>query len=342
MRYFCTYFDHRYLPQGMALYHSLKEHCPSFHLWILCLSPEAYEILSRKSLDSVTLLRLEDVENGDDELLEAKNNRSLVEYYFTLSPTLPLYVLNHFTEVDIITYLDSDLYFFADPEPIFDEIGDNSVGIIAHRFPPRLKHKEVYGIYNVGWMSFRRDKNGLGCLEWYRDRCNEWCYDRVEEDRFADQKYLDRFEQLFQGVHVIQHKGANLAPWNVENYKITEKNGQIYADEQPLIFFHFQGLKKLTFFLYDPGFAGYRTKFLSIVRNKIYFPYIKALEEIEYKFRVNARSGEIREGPRYKSFRTAFPQLFRFLRISKRMVKIVYANSFVLVTNKKTLQWTFK
>jgi hypothetical protein len=334
MRYFCTYFDHRYLPKGLALYHSLEEHCPSFHLWILCLSPEAYEILSGDRLEYVTLLRLEDVENGDEALLEAKKNRSLVEYYFTLSPSLPLYVLNHFPEVDVITYLDSDLYFFADPEFIYDELGTHSVGIIGHRFPPRLKHMEVYGLYNVGWLSFRRDNNGLACLHWYRDRCNEWCYDRLEGDKFADQKYLDKFEQLFEKVHIINHKGANLAPWNIDNYKISWNNGQVYVDEQPLLFFHFQGFKRVASSLYDSGFTGYKSKLLKIIRDDIFSPYVETLRKYGAFAKYNKSSMLRWGGTRYKFLRNSLPLLFHFLKKAKWIAQIVFAKSFIFVTNR--------
>ncbi len=111
--YFCTYFDHRYLSRGLALYYSLRKHCSSFKLFILCLSQECYEILKqRKELENVLLLQLNEIENGDEELLKAKQNRSLIEYYFTITPSFILYILNNFNEVDFLTYLDADLYFF--------------------------------------------------------------------------------------------------------------------------------------------------------------------------------------------------------------------------------------
>ena len=341
MNCFCTYFDHRYLPRGMALYRSLKEHCPDFKLWVLCLSCECYEILNQLNLHSVCLIPLEDIEEGDKELLKAKGNRSLVEYYFTLTPSLPLYILNHFSEVDLITYLDSDLFFFSDPKPIYDELKGKSIGIIGHRFPHRLKHSrlrywEETGDYNLGWVSFRRDKNGQNCLRWYRERCNEWCYDRVEGEKYADQKYLDKFQELFAKVHVIRHKGANLAPWNIDNYKIAENNEQIQVDGQPLIFFHFHAIKKLTPFLYDSGFASYQAEFLKIVRDKIYLPYIKSLENGQNSIHLTANNGpSIRGHTRYERFEKALPRLLTFLRTCKRIARIIYTNSYIFVTNPK-------
>jgi len=50
------------------------------------LSRGCYEILKQKRLENIFLLKLEDIERGDDELLKAKSNRTLVEYYFTLTP----------------------------------------------------------------------------------------------------------------------------------------------------------------------------------------------------------------------------------------------------------------
>lgn len=199
-----------------------------------------------------------------------------------------------------------------------------------------MRHLEEKGVYNLAWVSFRRDRNGLDCLRWYRERCNEWCYDRVEGDKYADQKYLEKFEDLFAKVHVIQHKGANCAPWNIENHKITEKNKQIQVDGQPLIFFHFHALKKLTPFLYDSGFAGYQAKFLKIVRDKIYLPYIKALEEVGHSTHLTANNEptEIRGRTKYERFQKALPRLFDLLRTYKKIARTICTNSYMLLPQK--------
>ncbi len=281
MYYFCTYFDHNYLCQGLALHQSLQQHCKDFQLYVLCLSKECYEILSTLSPSQMILLKLEDFEAGDGELLKAKSNRSLVEYYFTCTPSLPLYILKNNPRIDMITYVDADLYFYNDPKPVFQEMVGQSIGIIAHRYPDHYKAMEVCGVYNVGWLSFSNDDNSISCLKWWRDRCIEWCYKRVEGDKFADQKYLDDWAKLFKKVRVIQHKGANLATWNIENYKVKFIDDRLWIDNEELIFFHFHGLRRLTNLFYCVGY--HQTKINRVIRKKIFKPYFETLREINSK-----------------------------------------------------------
>jgi hypothetical protein len=289
MNYFCTFFDINYLPHGLALYQSLKEHCPEFRLWTLCMDSDSHEVLSQMALPELRLIKLDDFQRGDESLLRAKQNRSKLEYYFTCKPSLPLYVLNNFPEVDLITYIEADLYFYSDQEQIIKEIGDHSIAIIEHRYAPQYKEMEICGKYNVGWLSFRRDENGLACLNWWRDRCNEWCYKRHEDGKFADQKYLDDWLARFKNVIVIQHKGANLASWNIENYKISGENHKIWIDGQELIFFHFHGFKQLTKSIYSPGY--HQTKANKFIRDNIYRRYLQADLRIRNELKVKESYG---------------------------------------------------
>ncbi len=210
-----------------------------------------------------------------------KKNRSRIEYYFTCTPSLPLYIFRRQPEISMVTYLDADLFFFDSPAPLFDEIADNSIAIIGHRYARRLSRRSRYGSYNVGWISFRGDENGLACLNWWREMCLEWCYDRFENGRFADQKYLDAWPDLFQNLVVLQHKGANLAPWNINNYRISYRDNKVWVDEDPLVFFHFHGFRQVLSWLYDTNFAGSRAKLTQEIKQHIFAPYIHALSEVK-------------------------------------------------------------
>ena len=309
MRHFCTYFDINYLDRGITLYRSLEQHVPEFTLFVLCMDNHVEKALSKLDLSNITLIPLESLESDDPALLNAKANRSRIEYYFTCTPCLPLFILKNFHGIDIITYLDADLFFFNSPEPLFQEMGGCSVAIISHRFPSKLKHFEQHGVFNVGWVSFRNDSSGLKCLEWWRQKCIEWCYDRVENGKFADQKYLDDWPQRFEGTRILGHLGANVAPWNLDDSEFSYQNGKISINGNELIFFHFHGLKRVFYRVYDPNFRPYglRLSEMPQVRRLIFEPYIKALKISATLIKAFNRSVKIGigAGARYNFSRNA-------------------------------------
>jgi hypothetical protein len=155
-----------------------------------------------------------------------------------LSPFLPHFLFAH-TTADRITYIDSDLYFFTSPRPVLEQLGDASVAITPHRFSFEFRNHIMFGRFNVAWLTYRRCTEGLDCLNTYKADCAAWCYDRVENARFGDQKYLDAWPGRYPSLKIIEHKGFNLANWNMHNYMIRFKNGLVMIDNDPLVFFHF-------------------------------------------------------------------------------------------------------
>jgi hypothetical protein len=281
---YCTYFDHNYLSRGLALYHSLQRHAPGSRLWVLCLSEECYQTLVALSLPDLLAVPLADFEAADPEVAATRSNRSTLEYFFTCSPAWMLFVLGREASADWVTYLDGDLFFFESPAVIYDELGDAAVAIIPHRYTAKLAKLRKFGIYNVGWVGVRNDPEGVAVIGWWRERCIEWCHDYVDEGRFADQGYLDSFSRLSGRVKVIENVGANLAPWNIGNYRLDFRDQRLMIDNtHPLIFFHFQGLRKgLRWFIFN-SHRAYQAPFSRQVRNHIYKPYVDELLAIEKK-----------------------------------------------------------
>jgi hypothetical protein len=281
-RVYCTYFDHNYLSRGLALYQSLQRHAPGSRLWVLCLSEACHQTLVALALPDIIPVRLADFEAADPEVAATRASRSTIEYYFTCTPAWMLFVLAREAGAEWVTYLDGDLFFFDSPGIIYQELEDASVAIIPHRYPPKLARLRKFGTYNVGWVGARNDADGTAVIQWWRARCIEWCHDVVDGDRFADQGYLDSFPRLFSRVRVIENIGANLAPWNIGNYRIDFRDGLVLIDtDRPLVFFHFQGLRKAMRWFIFSSHRVYRAPFSSVVRNDIYKPYVDELLAIE-------------------------------------------------------------
>ena len=243
-RYFCTLFDSGYLLKGLAMIRSLKHFCPDMKIYVLCMDEKRKSILERLNLPFVICITLAEVEN--EELLVAKADRGVAEYCWTLSSCFTWYVMQNYSEIDLLTYVDADLLFYSDVQPLFDEIGDASIAIIEHRFTERLKDREVNGRFCVEWVGFRRDDQGLACLSRWREQCIEWCYYRLEDGKMGDQKYLDEWPSRYSTCHIIMHPGAGIAPWNYAQYHFGKViNGSLTVDSAPLIFYHFHQFQLL-------------------------------------------------------------------------------------------------
>ncbi len=238
--HFCTYFDRGFLVHGLALASSLREHCPRHVLWVLCLDTYTEQALAPFASPQLRLISLSQLEDFDPELAGVRHQRKLIEYYFTLSPCWPRFLLQTNPQIERITYLDADLFFFKAPACIFEELGDASILISEHHFPRYLEHHLRFGRFNVGIQVFVNDAVGNACISHWRKQCLEWCQDCVEAGRYADQKYLDQWPGLYQSALVItQHRGVNLAPWNWVSSDVSWRQGHPEFNGNPLIVFHF-------------------------------------------------------------------------------------------------------
>ena len=276
-RVYATCFDHRYLPRGLALIESLRRHGCNDPVFVLCFNQLAMDAMRKLALDNVRLVDFAELEAVYPGLAAARENRATIEYYYTCTPAITEYALLQTPEASAVAYLDADLWFFDDPELVFGLMGEAPVAIIPHNFAPSRKSAERFGIYNVGWVGFARSSEGLNCLAWWHERCAEWCYGRIDGDRFADQGYLNHFAQVAAGTRILTHKGVNTAPWNIDNYQVSSRDGRVWLDGDPLIFFHFHGVDRHLGIFYFDNHRLYGAQYNAIIRNHLYRPYIAAL-----------------------------------------------------------------
>lgn len=271
MKVFCTLFDSNYLSRGLACYESLASHTSDFLLYVFAFDDLSFHILTKMKLPNLKVIGLHEFE--EEALLKVKPTRSKVEYCWTCTPSVIDYVFKKYGH-DNCTYIDADLYFYKDPSILFEAMGDNSVLITPHYYSPEYDQTATSGIFCVQFVTFKNDEAGREVLSWWRNACLDWCYDRMEDGKFGDQKYLDGWPEKFRKVYVTQNQGEGVAPWNIQAWR--------KEDLHKMIFYHFHGIKLFGFYAYKGAY-----KFPSWSDSDIYLPYINVLQKIEDQLMQN-------------------------------------------------------
>ena len=248
---FVTLFDYNYIERGLTLYYSLISVCNNFTLYVICFDNKCYMNLYNLHLENLVLINYSDFE--DDLLRIAKSNRNKREYFWTCSSFGIKYVLENYN-LDHLTYIDSDLFFYSDPSSVINSFlqSGNDVAIISHRYSNHYENKyfsKKYGKYCVEFNSFKNTKNGLDILNWWCQKCYESCPEKPRKGAFGDQKYLELFEVKFSGVLIYNDFGLGIAPWNIDDYKYISNNIIENKNDKTsgtIIFYHFHSM-----FLFD-------------------------------------------------------------------------------------------
>jgi hypothetical protein len=239
---YCTVFDRRYAARALAMYRSLERWDPGFVLRAVCMDSASSDVARRLALPNLRITPIEEIEHADGALGAVRAGRTIGEYCWTAKPAVCRYFMETEPDLELLTYFDADLFFWSSPAPLFAELGNDSILLIPHR--TLSETEQTVGVYTGGWVTFRNDARGQAAVRWWRERCLEWCYDRVEPGRFADQKYLDDWPTRFEGVRVSALAAAGLGPWNETRHQVSPApdGGPLLVDGAPLIFFYHSGI----------------------------------------------------------------------------------------------------
>jgi hypothetical protein len=297
---------------------SIRQNDDASEIFVLCLDEASHSFLTTEPVLGLIPLTLQDLLRKHPELQKIQSERSRTEFIFTAGPTFLSHIMQHHLDpLDVLVYLDADLYFFDRPALVLDELGSSSVGIIEHRYPKKLGAKLAkYGRFNVGWVGFRNDPQGIHVLNWWAERCLEWCSDVPQGDgRYADQGYLNAFPD-FASVQILQSPGFNLAPWNTGSHQITKTANGIHVDDSRLVFFHFHGIRE-TRRWYITSQLLYKSPTSRALMEGVYKPYLSHLKAAEMRAFGDIQQTAPRAAKRGNGIRGTF------FGLQKRLVTVV-------------------
>lgn len=287
---FCTLFDSNYLDKGIALIRSLERVARDYEIYIYAFDQKTYDVLGKMDLYHVDLVLFEDIIT--DGLKDIREKRTRAEFCWTCTPFIIEYTMERY-KVEMCTYIDADLYFYADPNILIDEMfnAQCSVQIVEHRFPRTKTYKAIEqgsGRFCVEFNTFVNDEKGRKVLRWWREQCFDCCSSDWNTGSFGDQKYLDVWQEKFGGVNILQDHGGGVAPWNIGRYVMEEieADGHISFREREtgeryrLVFFHFHDLHVISEDKVDINIHLRHKKIDKRLVQAIYPVYIKDLMEI--------------------------------------------------------------
>lgn len=250
MNNFCTVITADYLPYAKQLYISLSENF-SKGLILHVLVSDGKEKL-KLPLESEFLQNMK-FYNGDEIKLPmadklhqkyAKNNMDA--YRWSMKSVFIKFLLQQNT-VEKIIYLDSDIHFIGNGDFLFEMLSEYRFLITPHwrcASNPQADFVNFQlnfteGIYNGGFIG--ANKNSFEILDFWSNCCLANCEINRENGFFVDQKYLDILPSRFEGIRRVEHKGCNLAGWNMIECPRSENDSselKIDGDFDP-IFIHF-------------------------------------------------------------------------------------------------------
>lgn len=272
MRHYCTLFDSKYLPQGLALYESLKNHSSErFALWVLAMDKECETVLREMQLPCTRIVDREWFERQAQFAI--KPAQTWQEYCWACASVFTDHLMricesDEYETFEAFTYIDADCYFFSSPEVIFDEIADRSIAVIPHRLAENDQKERLSknGQFNVSLVHFKNTPVGRECLSTWAAQVRERCSAEVG---CGDQKYLDAWPAKYgDELAVIQNIGAGVAPWNLANYTLTEGPK---VDGKDVVFYHYHELKRV-----ESGFRWTNYQLRDQDVELIYLPYKNA------------------------------------------------------------------
>lgn len=236
-----------YLPKAAALAHSVKRVHPeaTFHV---VLSDDAPDLAPRVTgaFDSIINIRDLPIENLSRFIFRHR----LVELCTAVKGTAFQHIADRFG-AERVYYFDPDIIVTNRLDGLERALDVGSVLLTPHSIEPETDPMAVVdnelcclrnGVYNLGFLAVRMNRDGRKFIDWWADRLRTYCYAEVENGLFTDQRWVDLAPAIFDDITILREPQYNVSTWNLTHRRATgEAPYGIEINGRPLAFYHFSG-----------------------------------------------------------------------------------------------------
>lgn len=242
MNYIFTVCSNNYLAQASVLGRSIRKHeAGSKYIVFLCDEKD-----SRVDYDTIAdeVIEVAKIEPDFSELVLKYN---IIELNTAIKPRAVEYLFETLKAEKVI-YLDPDIKIFTSLTMLYSDLDKYSILLTPHIYTPvPIDGKKPgentflnYGIYNLGFLALKNDSTAREFAHWWKNRTYKEGYSKPAIGLFVDQLPINHVPIFFQGVRVLENRGLNMAPWNLHERTLSERDGKYLVNgKEDLIFFHF-------------------------------------------------------------------------------------------------------
>ena len=244
----CT---NNYLPLARTLANSLKKFHPSFHFHLV-LCDRVLESFNIEEEDFDDVITIEDLEIPDLQRWLFKH--SVVELCTAVKGLAFKYIIKHY-QCDNVIFFDPDIAIFSPLDELINNFEDGNILITPHQLQPEKSPSAVidneicflrHGTFNLGFLGVKKSPEGIKFIDWWSNRCLDFCYSDTAYGLYTDQRWVDLVPSFFTGVKILKHPGYNVANWNLSNRNLQgDLQNKVLVNGEPLCFYHFSSSQKI-------------------------------------------------------------------------------------------------
>ena len=238
----CT---NNYLPLARVLASSVKKFHPSFHFHlVLCDKVTESFNIENEYFDNI--ITIKDLNIPDLKRWLFKH--SVVELCTAVKGLAFEYIIKHY-QCDNVIFFDPDIVIFSPLDELIDNFKDSNILITPHQLQPEkipsaIVDNEIcflrHGTFNLGFLGVKNSPEGITFIQWWANRCLDFCYSDTALGLYTDQRWIDLVPSFFSGVNILKHPGYNVANWNLSNRNVEGKvPDELFVNGKPLCFYHF-------------------------------------------------------------------------------------------------------
>ncbi|MDB5200729.1 MAG: uncharacterized protein JWQ27_138 [Ferruginibacter sp.] len=241
-----TLCSNNYLAQAKTLGDSFLLHNPGA-TFAIGLVDRRHEAIDYSIFSNFLLLPVEEI--GIKPFEEMRARYSVMELNTAVKPFYFHYFYQHYPQENKVIYLDPDILVYQPLNVLSEKLEENNIVLTPHfttpiydDYNPGEPNILNTGIYNLGFIGTSRSEETMKFLDWWMVKLTTQCINSFFDGLFVDQLWNNFTPLYFEKVHILRHKGHNVAYWNLHERRITGDTPEYTVnDEVPLVFYHFSG-----------------------------------------------------------------------------------------------------